>query len=88
MFGGLMAGTTPAGPQDATPGNKDETPDGEIPQWEEFPWHKYLVQDDIIKKWKDVDMKHIKYLHANFDIEQGKFVNIQLEKVSMVQTYS
>lgn len=70
-----MAGTnpsnTPGGPQDVTPGgnNKDETPDGEIPQWEEFPWHKYLVQDDIIKKWKDVDMKHVKYLHANFDIE-------------------
>lgn len=49
---------------------EEETPGGE-PTWEEFPWNKYLVQEDIIKKWKSVDMKHINHLLTHFDIEDG-----------------
>ena len=34
-------------------------------------------------------MKYINHLHANFDTESAKFVNVELEDVSIVvQTYS
>ena len=69
---------------------EEETPGGE-PTWEEFPWNKYLVQEDIIKKWKSVDMKHINHLLTHFDIEDGQFKDVELEKVSVVMpaaTYS
>jgi hypothetical protein len=56
--------------------------------WSEFPWERYLLKEDIISKWRSVDMKHINKLHRHFDAEQGKFVNIPLEQVSMVHTYS
>ena len=77
--------------QGVTPG---ETPGGpviEVPVWEEFPWKKYLVEEDIIKKWSKVDMKVINNLHSHFDPDTGEFMDIQLEKVSVVQpvrTYS
>ena len=29
-------------------------------------------------------MKHVKHLHEHFDIEQGQFVDVKLEKVSVV----
>ena len=51
-----------------TPGGNDEPRPSEI-TWEEFPWKKYLIDEDIIKKWSAVDMKYILYLHSNFDIE-------------------
>lgn len=57
-------------------------------EWAEFPWERYLVKQDIIKQWKQVDMKYIYHLHANFDLEQAKFVNVELEEVSIIQTYS
>ena len=66
-----------------TPG-AEETPG----DWEEFPWEKYLIKEDIIKKWKQVDMKIINNLHSNFDVDQGEFVNVALEKVSVYKTYS
>ena len=69
-----------------TPGGPETTP-GEF-EWEEFPWEKYLVKEDIIYKWRQVDMKVINNLHCNFDAEQGKFVDIPLEKLSIVKTYS
>ena len=31
-----------------TPGGVDTTPGN----WEEFPWERYLVKEDIISKWK------------------------------------
>ena len=77
--------------QGVTPG---ETPGGpviDVPVWEEFPWKKYLVEEDIIKKWSKVDMKVINNLHSHFDPDTGEFMDIQLEKVSVVQpvrTYS
>lgn len=49
----------------------------------EFPWTKYLIEEDVIKRWSAVDMKQVYHLHANFDIEQAQFVNIDLEEVSM-----
>ena len=33
-------------------------------------------------------MKYIYHLHANFDIERAQFVNVELEDVSIIQTYS
>jgi len=30
-----------------------------IEEWEEFPWEKIMVEQDIIKKWKAVDMKKV-----------------------------
>jgi len=33
--------------------------DKNIEEWEEFPWEKIMVEQDIIKKWKDVDMKTV-----------------------------
>ena len=30
---------------------EDITPDP-ILEWQEFPWERYLIQEDIIKKWK------------------------------------
>jgi len=76
--------------QGSTPGEPIE-PVIEVPVWEEFPWKKYLVEEDIIKKWHKVDMKVINNLHSNFDPDTGEFTNVQLEKVSAVQparTYS
>jgi hypothetical protein len=57
---------------DQTPG-EPEKPTNDIFVWEEFPWRKYLVEDDIIKKWGAVDMKVINNLHSNFDIDKGEF---------------
>lgn len=73
--------------------SKNTTPGGETPgqgpmAWAEFPWERYLVKEDIIKQWKQVDVKYINHLHANFDLEQAKFVNVELEEVSIIQTYS
>ena len=68
-----------------TPGGPDITPGAD---WEEFPWERYLVKEDIIYKWRSVDMKVINNLHCNFDAEQGKFVDVPLEKLSIVKTYS
>jgi hypothetical protein len=62
LFGGfgtmLGFGVTPGA--DTTPGQ---------PDWEEFPWERYLVKEDIIKKWKQVDMRVINNLHSNFDVD-------------------
>ena len=33
-------------------------------------------------------MKQINYLHANYDNDKAKFMNVELEKVSRVVTYS
>lgn len=63
----------------------DELENKHIP-WEEFPWNKFLIEEDIIKKWEKVDMKHINHLLANFDIEQAKFIGIDLEELSIVCT--
>jgi len=30
-----------------------------IEEWQEFPWEKIMVEQDIIKKWKAVDMKTV-----------------------------
>jgi len=30
-----------------------------VEEWEEFPWEKIMVEQDIIKKWKAVDMKKV-----------------------------
>ena len=30
-----------------------------VEEWEEFPWEKIMVDQDIIKKWKAVDMKTV-----------------------------
>ena len=37
-----------------TPGNDDQYDENGDPifQWEEFPWAKYLVTENIITKWK------------------------------------
>lgn len=48
--------------------------------WQEFPWEQVIVKTDIILKWKKVDMKKINRLHANFDLDTGKFVNIEEER--------
>ena len=68
--------------------NNNATPGGETPgedmQWAEFPWERYLIKQDIIKEWKQVDMKYIHHLHANFDLETAKFVNVELEEVSII----
>lgn len=50
------------------------------PVWQEFPWEQVIVKTDIIQKWKKVDMKKIHRLHANFDLDTGKFVNIEEER--------
>jgi hypothetical protein len=33
-------------------------------------------------------MKQINHLHTNYDNDKGKFMNVELEKVSRVVTYS
>lgn len=58
--------------------NKEDS-DNE-PIWQEFPWEQVIVKTDIIQKWKKVDMKKIHRLHANFDLDTGKFVNIEEER--------
>ena len=74
LFGGIgslfgMGGNT------ETPGGEDETPGGEdlletpLPPVEDFPWAKYLIEEDIISKWKEVDMKQVNNLLRNFDVE-------------------
>ena len=50
------------------------------PVWQEFPWEQVIVKTDIIQKWKKVDMKKINRLHANFDLDTGKFINIDEER--------
>ena len=50
------------------------------PVWQEFPWEQVIVKTDIILKWKKVDMKKINRLHANFDLDTGKFINIEEER--------
>lgn len=61
LFGGMRTmlgfGQTPGAPEETTP------------EWEEFPWERYLIKEDIIKKWKQVDMKLINNLHSNFDVD-------------------
>jgi hypothetical protein len=57
---------------------KDEG--GSEPVWQEFPWEQVIVKTDIILKWKKVDMKKIHKLHANFDLDTGKFINIEEER--------
>ena len=39
----------------------DSTPkdNNKIEEWEEFPWQRIMVEQDIIKKWKNVDMKTV-----------------------------
>ena len=60
---------------------KKSKDDGEHePVWQEFPWEQVIVKTDIIQKWKKVDMKKIHRLHANFDLDTGKFVNIEEER--------
>lgn len=60
---------------------KKSKDDGERePVWQEFPWEQVIVKTDIIQKWKKVDMKKINRLHANFDLDTGKFVNIEEER--------
>ena len=49
------------------------------PVWQEFPWEQVIVKTDIIQKWKKVDIKKINRLHANFDLDTAKFVNIDEE---------
>lgn len=44
--------------------------------WQEFPWEQVIVKTDIIAKWKKVDMKKIHKLHANFDLDTAKFINL------------
>jgi hypothetical protein len=62
-----------------TPGKpKDE----EVFKWKEFPWEKYLVQEDIIQKWKKVDVNEINNLIKNFDTDTKEFQNVELEMVS------
>lgn len=46
-------------------------PEEQLPDWEEFPWAKYLIKEDIIRKWKQVDMRLVNNLLKNFDIEEG-----------------
>lgn len=46
-------------------------------KWQELPWEDLIIKTNIITKWKDVDVKHINYLHANFNTESGKFENIE-----------
>lgn len=87
FFGGVRSIFSSFGQsKNATPGG--ETPGQEQLEWQEFPWERYLIKEDIIKKWKQVDMKYIHHLHANFDLEQAKFVNVELPDVSIVQTES
>ena len=74
IFGGLRKALGYKVPE-TTPGAPTE-PLIEVPVWEEFPWKKYLVEEDIIVKWKAVDMKVIHNLHSNFDIDKGEFTNI------------
>ena len=49
----------------------------------QFPWKKYLIEGDVMRRWKTVDMRQVQHLHANFDIDQAQFVNCDLEEVSM-----
>ena len=53
---------------------EDKNEDGD--KWEEFPWEDIMIKTDVIKKWDQVDMRYIQYLHANFDIETAKFPNL------------
>ena len=54
------------------------------PAFNEFPWEKYLIKEDIIRKWKRVDMAEVNLLLRSYDVEKSEFTNIELEKVSMV----
>jgi hypothetical protein len=45
----------------------------ELLEWNEFPWERLLVKENIISRWQSVDMKHINLLHRNFDVEKGEF---------------
>ena len=78
MFG---FGTTPG----ETPGGEDATPTGDTPQIDEFPWEKYLIKEDIIKKWK-VDMKEVASLLDSYSHETGEFEGIEVERVTYQPT--
>jgi len=77
-------GPTPEGP--VTPGGffgnlgnllglKHETPGkgDDLLKWKEFPWEKYIVQEDIIAKWKKIDMAEVNNLLRNFNAETKEF---------------
>ena len=82
---------TPGGPTPGFFGNigtllgltNSETP-GEPFKWKEFPWERYMVKEDIINKWKKVDVGEINNLLRNFDAETKEFVNVELELVSQI----
>lgn len=53
--------------------------------FKEFPWERYLIKEDIIKKWRKVDMNEVAHLLRNYDIEKSQFTGVDLEKVSVVR---
>lgn len=48
-------------------------------EWQEFPWEKYLIKEDIIAKWKQVDVNEINVLLRHFDPDKKEFINIKNE---------
>ena len=50
-------------------------------KWQEFPWEQIMIKTNVIKKWEAVDMKQIYNMHANFDIESGRFLNMNIDEV-------
>ena len=85
LFGGIGSmfgfGTIP----EETPDGEEATPMGDTPQIEEFPWEKYLIKEDVIKKWK-IDMKEVNLLLDSYSHTTGEFEGIEVERVTYQQT--